>query len=204
MIDRVLDWVERNYLRATMIVLGILVVLVASVFASLANAATLTGTFTLPTQYEDGSPLPVANIKHIRVEVGTCSASAQFLAKEGEQLVPPPATTWTVTVPRTFGQFCARAQTETTLGTLSAWTGTITKTIAEPPPKPPVLSTVGGWAWDLKNGNLRFVGTIDAGQSCSGLAPLAGEDLFAVERSAVRLEKNPRPGSRLVAVCEAG
>lgn len=204
MIDRVLDWVEKHYLHATLIVLATLMLVVAMAFASLAHAATLTGSFTLPTQYEDGSPLPASNIKHIRVEVGTCSLSAQFLAKEGEQLVPPPATTWTVTVPRTFGQFCARAQTETTLGTLSAWTPSVTKTIAEPPPKPPVLSTVGGWAWDLKNGNLRFVGTIDAGQPCSGLAPLAGEDLFAVERAAVRLEKKPRPGSRLVAVCEAG
>jgi hypothetical protein len=204
MIDRVLDWAERNYLRATLIVLSVLVLLIASVFASLAHAATLTGSFTLPTQYEDGSPLPQANIKHIRVEVGTCSASTQFLAKEGEQLVPPPATTWTVTVPRTFGQFCARAQTETTLGTLSAWTPSVTKTIAEPPPKPPVLLTTGGWAWDLKNGNLRFVGTIDAGKPCAGLAPLAGEDLFPVKRTDVRLEKNPRPGSRLVAVCEAG
>lgn len=178
MIDRVLDWVERNYLRATLIVLAAFVILIGMVFASLAKAATLTGSFTLPTQYEDGSPLPVANIKHIRVQVGTCSVSDQVVTGEGEQLVAPPATAFSVTVPRAFGRFCARAQTETVSGLLSAWTPSVVKVIAEPAPKPPTLLTIASIAYELRqynNGTLRFVqvGTVPLGAECS--TRLAGD-----------------------------
>jgi hypothetical protein len=205
MIDKALDWIEQNYLRATLIALAVMVLLLGLTFASLAKAATLTGAFTLPTQYEDGTALPQASIKHIRVEAGTCSQSAQFYAAEGSQLVAPPATAWSITVPRAFGKFCVRAQTETVDGTLSVWTGTATKTIAEPQPKPPVLLTTGGWVWEVKtNDGLRFVGTIDAGKACAGLAPQFEPDLFPVERSDVRLEKRPRAGATLLAQCSAG
>jgi hypothetical protein len=205
MFDRVLDWVEHNYLRASLIVLAVMVMLLALTFASLAKAATLTGSFTLPTQYEDGTALPVASIKHIRVEVGTCSQSAQFYAAEGSQLVAPTETAWSITVPRAFGKFCARAQTETVSGTLSVWTGTVVKTIAEPPPKPPVLLTTGGWVWILKNnGTLKFVGTIDAGKRCQGLAPQVEPDLFPVERKDVRLEQPASKLFTLLAQCETG
>ncbi len=203
MIDRVLDWVERHYVPASLMAIGALVLLLALTFASLASAAPRTVSYTLPTQYEDGTPLPVASIKHVRVEVGTCSAPSVFGTAEGSALVVPPATSAAVEVARAFGTFCARAQTETVSGTLSAWSATATTTITEPKPKPPVIQAVGGWAWEMKpNGDLKFVGTIDAGKPCLGLSPQIGPDLFAVNRDDVRWERGASPRSTIVAQCE--
>jgi hypothetical protein len=204
MVDRIFDWVQRNYSRVALIVLAALVLLLALTFASVAKAATLTGSYTLPTQYEDGTPLPVANIKHIRVEAGTCSPAGLFGANEGTQLVIPPGAAFSITSPRAFGKFCVRAQTETVSGTLSEWSNTVVKTIAEPAPKPPVMLTTGGWVWTLKaNGTLRFVGTIPAGRRCAGLSPLMEPDLFPVERRDVRLEQPVSKLLPLVAQCGA-
>jgi hypothetical protein len=211
MLDRIRNWITMHPPRV--IVLGWMLVLTLLAVAGLllvrgAHAATLTGTFALPTQYEDGTPLPVANIKHIRVEVGTCVAGPAFGMKEGEQLVPPPATAFSATAPRAFGQFCVRAQTETVSGMLSAWTGVVTKTITEPNPKPPVLSssiTIAYETWQFRDKVYlgRSVGTLPLGTPCGAAVYQSfGATYYEIPREAVTFTKAPKAGP-LVTQCKA-
>lgn len=179
-----------------------------------ADAAVIDGTFAMPTKYVDGTDLPIANIKHIQVEVGTCTsvAPAVFGTKEGEHLVAPPALTYAVTVPRAFGNFCARARTVTQLGTIGDYVGPAWVAKVEPKPNPPSLFTVATVVFEAKIHPTyglvagRRVGTIALGASCyadaNGL-PYAGADLYRVLLSAVKLSKTPR-SELLMAKCEAG
>lgn len=185
-----------------------------------ARAAAVNGGFALPTTYcfvnpdgsddctRAGAPLPVANIKHIRIEVGTCTATNAFGIKEGEALVPPPTLTYTVTVPRAFGKFCARGQTETQLGTLSPFTLAVWVNVNEPTPRPPVLATPTVAAvfelvpdrWEgVRLG--RNVGWVDAGTKCLNNSPVSG--WYEVENvSDVHLTKQNPKSSVLVTKCE--
>lgn len=174
MIDRVLDWCEKNYLRASLILIAAAVLIVTVAFASLARAATVNGSFVVPTTYEDGSVLPLTSIKHFRFEVGTCTGSPDtptFGVKEGEALVVPPATTFTLQPSRAFGDFCVRGYTVTQSGTESAPICCAKKTVAEPRPNPPRLVTISTIAYELREyagGALRFVqvGTVPRGAPC--------------------------------------
>jgi hypothetical protein len=140
-----------------------------------ADAATVTGVVTTPVNYVDGSALPLSAIKHLQVEVGTCASvgtAATFGTKEGESLVVPVGanTTYTVTSPRAFGDFCVRVRTVTTLGTVGDYTPAAYKTIAEPKPNPPMF-TIATIAYELREysgGTLRFVqiGTVPLGVQC--------------------------------------
>jgi hypothetical protein len=184
--------------------------LVGIILATRADAATLEGSYTLPTKYVDGTDLPVANIEHVRVEVGTCTAAGEFGTVEGSQLVPPPATTFTITVPRMFGEFCAQAQTETTLANLSEFTLPVKVTKVEPQPEPPVFVTVATTVYEAKihptQGLVagRQVGKAELGTRCYGDEegrPFAGPDLYRVWLSNVDLSKTPR-SELLLAKCE--
>jgi hypothetical protein len=188
--------------------LHVLLVVAALVVALPVPAATVNGNFTLPTKYEDGSDLPVANIKHVRIEIGTCTATNTFAVKEGEVLVAPPALTYSGTVARAFGKFCARGQTETTLGTLSAFTLAVNVTKAEPKPEPPVLATptvaaVFELIPDQFDGVRlgRNVGWVDAGTACANNAPLLGWYEVA-DQSDIHFTKNKPKSEVLVTKCE--
>jgi hypothetical protein len=186
----------------------VLALLLAALLPLAANGATINGNFTLPTKYEDGSDLPVANIKHVRIEIGTCTATNTFAVKEGEVLVAPPALTYSGTVARVFGKFCARGQTETTLGTLSAFTLAVNVTKAEPKPEPPVLATptvaaVFELIPDRFDGVRlgRNVGWVDAGTACKDNAPLL--DWYEVaDKSDIHFTKNKPKSDVLVTKCE--
>lgn len=163
------------------------------------HAATVNGGFTLPTKYVDGTDLPVANIKHIRIEIGTCTASNAFGVKEGEVLVPPPTLTYSGTVARAFGRFCARGQTETTLGTLSDFTLAVWVDKAEPKPQPPVLATPTVAAVfeilpDKFDGVRlgRNVGWVDAGTLCKDNEVLPGWYEVADNRDVELNKPNPK------------
>jgi hypothetical protein len=174
-----------------------------------ANAATVNGNFTLPTKYVDGTDLPVANIKHIRIEIGTCTTAGAFAVKEGEVLVAPPALTYSGTVARAFGKFCARGQTETTLGTLSDFTLAVSVTKDEPKPQPPALATPTVAAvfelipdkWDgVRLG--RNVGVVPAGTECDpNREPLLGW-YDVKDHSQITFTKNKPKSEVLVAKCE--
>lgn len=174
-----------------------------------ADAATIDGTFALPTKYVDGSNLPVANIKHIRVQVGTCNGAA-FGTVEGTQLVVPPATVFAVVVPRPFGEFCVQAQTETTLGTLSDFVGPARVTKVEPKPNPPTLVTVNIVAyetqWNPGRGTVigRAVGTVALGTACGSqrIARQGQRQFYEVPLDVVDLSVLPA-SAIVVAQCEA-
>jgi hypothetical protein len=188
--------------------LHVLFAVAALVVALPAPAATINGNFTLPTKYEDGTTLPVANIKHIRIEIGTCTSTGAFAVKEGEVLVAPPALTYSGAVARAFGKFCARGQTETTLGTLSDFTLAVTVTKDEPKPQPPVLATPTVAAvFELipdKFDGVRLgrnVGWVDAGTACKDNAPLLGWYEVA-DNSDVNFTKVKPKSEVLVTKCE--
>ncbi len=219
---RLFDWIDGDPLKAACVILaGLVVVLCVAllVTCSSAKAATLDGTFTLPTQYADGvppnntgaTPLPQSSIKHIQVEVGTCTGTpGSFGTKEGEQLVVPPVTTWIVTVPRTFGGFCARARTVTVLGTIGDYIPVPAfRTIPEPKPLPPGAFVIATIAYELRTDPstgeryVRAVGDVPIGTACLGLAPQYGFDLFEVNRDDVHLDKGVKRDATLVAQCAA-
>ncbi len=173
-------------------------------------AATVNGTVATPTKYVDGTDLAVANIKHMQVEIGTCASlsPAVFGTKEGEQLVIPTTSSsaWSVTVPRPFGDFCARSRTVTQLGTISDYTGAVFITKVEPKPNPPVLVVVNVVAYELNltpNGVKlgRAVGTVSLGTECSQAAYSTNWGIYhVVSRDAVTLSKPPK-SAEIVAQC---
>jgi hypothetical protein len=193
------------------LVLWLLVLLVLSLSGLLWNAAahgaTVAGTLTHATKYEDGTDLG-ANLKHSKVEVGNCTTQGTFNSKEGEALVVPPATSWTVTVARAWGDFCARAVTETVSGQLSVFTGTVKVTKVEPKPRPPVLATPTVAAvyelipdkWDgVRLG--RNVGTVPAGTGCDpNREPILGW-YDVKDHSQIKFTKNKPKSDVLVAQC---
>jgi hypothetical protein len=99
-----------------------------------AHAATVTVSWTNPTQYEDGSSLPASDIERTRIEYGTCNGQA-FGNKLGEFTANGAATT--ATSPNLSpGTYCFRAYTRAK-GLESQPSAPVQKTILQPPPKPP-------------------------------------------------------------------
>lgn len=219
MLSKIVNWYTDDPLRRIAVfylVLFLLGFVGFFVINSGAHAATVSGTFTYPTNYclllpdgvtsdctKAGDPLPLGNIANVTVELGTCTAAGAFNTKEGQVAVAPPSTAWSVTVTRQFGDFCARAFTTTTLGSTSPFTGTVKVTKVEPKPLPPLL-TVSSIAWEMKPTGLRYAGTAPIGTECTG-KPLYVDDTgsyYAIPRDAV----SPLPVKgmkQIVALCAA-
>lgn len=156
---------------------GLILLTLVGLCVHRADAADISGSFTYPTQFEDGTPLSLSQIAAVRVEYGSCAGSA-FGTKAGEVSVTPPTTAFTITglAP---GTYCLRAYTRTVAaagGLDSAPTGVVSKVIPFPPPKPPVFVTVAVIAGMLQvpvysisaNGKLStLMGFIDAGKACA-------------------------------------
>lgn len=140
--------------------------------ATTANAATITGTFTWPTKFVDGTNLTLAQIDRMRIEYGTCAGSA-FGTKAGEVIVNPPATAYTITG-LSPGQYCLRSFTRTTAaagGLESTASNTLAHTLPWPAPEPGVLVTVSTVARLYLRDNLSLVaGTIPLGVECGDQA----------------------------------
>lgn len=211
MLDKWLDWTERNCGRAMLIALALLVAVVGLTFASLAHAGDATVSWTLPTQNTDGSAIPATgtgSLTATRVEYGTCSGTA-FGTKSGEVTVPAPGASVTISGFAAGSTACFRAAAQNTFGIESAMSAVVSKTFPAPTPKPPVITTVSGLVWEYRVHPVdgpylaRAVGSIDAGKLCLGLAPLYGEDLFRVRRADVTLDRGGRLDAVLVARCEA-
>ncbi len=170
-----------------------------------ADAATVEVTWTNPTQYEDGTALPVADLASTRIEIGTCSAPSVFGTKQGEQVVTAPATVATLTVAP--GTWCYRAFSKTVAGKgglESRASGVVTNVVPYSPPNPPVLSTtvrvvyeVLPHRWDgAKLG--RAVGTAPVGTKCLGEGITTQKGIvYEVALDDVTLTKMPK--SALVA-----
>lgn len=169
-----------------------------------ALSANISGTFTYPTKFVDGSSLALSQIERMRVEYGSCNGTA-FGTKAGEVLVTPPATAYTITG-LTPGPYCLRAFTKATTaagGLESDSTNVLQHSIAWPKPEPGVLVTVATTArlwnerWDVAGA---AAGKVDLGIEC-------GEQMrntwHVIDRSQVRLNGvgERHPNVVLVARC---
>jgi hypothetical protein len=204
--DHMLDWLERNYLRASIGILALVVMVLTLAVAAVANAADATLTWTMPTQNTDGSAIPASgpgSLTSTRVEFGTCSG-ALFGTKAGEQSVAAPATTMTISGFSAAQTACFRAFVSNTYGVESAASAVASKVFPAPTPKPPVLSSTVTVAWDLRNGQPnRIVGRISLGTPCGDFVARQGRArYYEVDREAVKFIRQPR-SARVVTRCEA-
>ena len=211
MFDKLLDWVEANYLKATAILLLALVIVVSLALAQVAQAANADLTWTYPTTNVDGSAIPATgagSVASTKIEWGTCEGTA-FAVKAGEATVPAPAKAYSV-AGLGVGTHCFRAAVVNSFGVQSDWTAAVQKVIAAPKPNPPVFTTVNIVAYDVRwqaGGGTklaRAVGTVPLGTACGDRAitrrglrsyhevPLDQVDLRGLPNSAV-----------VVAECEA-
>jgi hypothetical protein len=94
--------------------------------------------WTLATQREDNTTLPVSEIAATRVEWGSCSGTA-FGTSAGVRDVAPPALTTTLALGN--GTWCLRAFTVDTDGQVSDPTPVIAFTL-KGRPKPPVIKSI--------------------------------------------------------------
>ena len=106
-----------------------------------ANAADVKVSWTHPTQYSDGTALPLESIKDTRVQYGTCATTA-FGTLTAEKYVAAPAATWTFTAVAA-GTYCFRAQTTDLQGRISPWSVVVSKSIVEIKPKAPTSVVIG-------------------------------------------------------------
>ena len=206
MMNRLLDWVEHNHLRATLIILAALLLLFSVAFCSLANAADATVSWQHPTKNTDGSSIPASgagSIASTRVEYGSCSGTA-FGTKAGEVSVPAPAASTTITDFAAGSTSCFRAYAKNTFGVESGASAVVSKVFPAPTPNPPVLSSTITVAWDLKRGKpARIVGRIPLDLPCGDFVAKAGKyRYYEIPIEAVHLTRKPR-SSRVVTRCAA-
>lgn len=145
----------------------------ALILGTRARAATIVVTWAHPTQYTDGSDLPLTSIKETLVEYGQCAAQTgnTWGTKAGETRVTAPATTVQITT-NFFGNICARGYTVTQLGSVSDASNVGAVVKAEPKPKPPVFVTTLADVYEVKQHPIegtslgRMVGTAPLGTPC--------------------------------------
>ncbi len=157
-----------------------------------------------PTQYTNGTALPLASIARTEVEYGVCNAGKTgFLATPAPVIVsvpaPPAVRVITGLAP---GTWCFRARTVVTGNpTPSAWTantdGTLaSKVILPPVPAPPSNLTVADTvAYTVVKARDRFVllpvGTVPADTPCDTSQSINGR--YVVPRAAVTWAGNVKP-----------
>ena len=120
-----------NVLGLAAICLGLFVFLPSKCEAGNANL-----TWTHPTAYVDGTPLPLANIARTEIAWGKCNA-----AKTDFEAAP---TTFNVAAPTAAaaipaiptGAYCFKARTVSTANEVSDWAGPVWKDVTNIPGRP--------------------------------------------------------------------
>lgn len=172
-----LTWLEKNYLKASLIVVALLVLVLGSAIWQAANAADVNVTWTPPTLNTDGSPLTTAGISRYDVVYGLCLGGG-LPASTTIQAAANTAVSATVTglAP---GSWCFAIRTVSSAGVFSALSGVVPVTVPPTTPNPPsnfkvTLATVAYELRGYSNGTFRFVqvGTVPLGAQCG--ADLAG------------------------------
>ena len=171
-----------------------------------ADAAEATLNWTHPSQRVDNTPIAITEIRETQIDWAKCAAGNTFpTSVDGTKAVPAPGTQTTITG-LSYGTWCFRARSVDTGGLVSDNSGTVWKQYIAPP-KPPVITTVGGLVWEMRTHPVdgpylaRVAGTIVPGKACQGLAPQTGFDLFTVSAQDADLNRKPNPNSTLVAQC---
>ena len=167
-----------------------------------AVAATVTVSWNLPSQNEDGSPIPATgsgSLAQTRVEYGSCTATGGFGIAENSVVVPYPGTSTTIDGFVGGETVCFRATVKNNLGVESSYSATVSKTFDAPKPKPPVLISTITLAYEVspnRDGSLRLgrdVGTIELGTEClDGQIGTNKGIYYQVSNDKVALYRKPR------------
>lgn len=122
--------------------------LLLALAASVAMAATLTFTWTNPTQNTDNTAIPstgAGSLTNTIIEYGPCNAAKDALASVTGTLTTANGTITTALTPNTIGPgtWCGRAKVTNTFGEVSDWSNVASKVIDAPKPKPPTNFSFG-------------------------------------------------------------
>ena len=122
-----------NVLGLAAICLGLFVFLPSTCEAGNADVA-----WTHPTQYVDGTPLPLANIARTEIQWGKCNATQTgFDAAVTPITVNVAAPTAAQAIPAIpTGRYCFRARTVSTVAEVSDWTAFVWKDVTNIPGRP--------------------------------------------------------------------
>lgn len=120
--------------------------IVLSTFAVVAIAATLTGTWTLPTLNTDGSSIPATGAGALvgsTMEYGPCNAARDALVSV-TGTVNVTGSVATAVIPNLGpGTWCAHVRVSNTYGEASDWSNVGFKVIDAPKPNAPTNFTLG-------------------------------------------------------------
>lgn len=187
--DRILDWIERHFLKAIALAILALCLMLCGVVYSVAHAADVTVSWTQPLTNTDGSAIPASgagSIAQNRVQWGTCSGAA-FGTQIGVQTIPA-ATSYVVTA-LAPGTYCFRVYAINTYGQANVTDSNVaTKVVPAPIPNPPVVAVpvIAGmlqtpvYSVTGSGSKSTLVGFADVGTACTG--PV----LFMYRKSAFR------------------
>ena len=120
-------------------VFGLLLLLSLPVYA-----ATVTVTWTMPTQYTDSSAITPTDIASTTVEYGTCNGTA-FGTSLGMATASAPATTLVINNLSAGSTYCFRAyvtMTSTAGGQSSSFSNVASKSIPPKVPSAPIIVTI--------------------------------------------------------------
>jgi hypothetical protein len=176
----------------------------------------MTGSWTNPTQYTDGSTLAASAITQTRIQYGTCASitpSVTMGTVQGQAIAAGTVTTLTFSV-SSYGVYCAQMLTTAmSLDTPpvpreSAPSLAATVTLIAPPPAPPsgpqlqqsVTVTTIAYVPVLGNNRLTFliVGKVPLGIPCDLTQP--DGPFFVIPRSTVSYDGPTRP-TTVVGAC---
>lgn len=214
--ERLLDWMDRNWAKTLGLALVLVTVLFAATMCSIADAATATVTWTNPATNTDGSAIPAApgagSLTSTRIEYGSCSAANVFGAKAGEVTVAQPATTATLTGLAPATAYCFRAFAKNSYNSESAASNVVSKATPATTPNAPVLSSTITVAYDLRgirrDGTVllgRAVGQIELGTPCLDYSYRTNRGTYhGVDRDRVRLVREPRSAMVVTRCAEHG
>jgi hypothetical protein len=177
-----------------------------SLFSYSVYAAEATLTWIHPTQNEDGTPIVTAPetsgaLESTRIEFGSCSSSS-FGTKEGEVVVPYPATTTTIKNLKSSQLYCFRAYSQNNLLEESLASNVASRQMPNVRPKPPSLATdivvANTILWKLDRYAKRYTvssaGYVKLGTPCK-------RKQYEVAGVTYNVVKTKR-GSEYIAICE--
>ena len=119
-----------------------------ALLSTVATAATATLTFIPPTQFEDGTIMPLGTITGYEAQCVSWSATTPAqpgACPQFANITLPAAATggvMTGTIPATGGQACFQVRTVAGAGVFSVWSAAACKTFAALVPKPPTGLTI--------------------------------------------------------------
>lgn len=187
---------------------------ILALVGGLASAATINVTWQNATEYTDGTVMAAGDLAGVRVEYGKCASPGVWGTKIGETFANAPSTSVQVTF-NGWGDICVRGFTKTKATALvpnaeSVASNVAFKLIPTPAPKPPVLTTVENFVYELDVTGSRAVklaqrvGTVAFGVPCGEIPVVqrGGRTYYEVSPEHVSFKRAPN-SAIVVAHCGA-